>query len=121
MLANVIGDNIEVGGRGRGEIRTNLDVYFNTPFFLQNYASEKVLTTYFVLGCLRNIFLKLLVSVFRGILWPNLDSVGDSKIIYDNNPICDVIELALHDVTADTTCQNGKCIDNCQNVLKIVY
>ena len=69
----------------------------------------------------KHISLKLLVSVFRGILWPNLDSVGDSKIIYDNNPICDVIELALHDVTADTTCQNGKCTDNCQNALKIVY
>ena len=66
--------------------------------------------------CLRqsekHIFQKLLVFVLRGILWPNLDSVGDSKIIYDNNPICDVIELALHDVTADTTCQNGKCTDN---------
>ena len=103
-------------------MRKNLVAYFNKPFFLQNYASEKVLTTYFVVECLRNIFfLKLLVSVFRGILWPNLDSVRDSEIIYDNNPICDVIELALHDVTADTTCQNGKCIDNCQNVLKIVY
>ena len=52
MLANVIGVNIEVGGRGRGEIRTNLDVYFNTPFFLQNYASEKVLPTYFVVASL---------------------------------------------------------------------
>ena len=67
------------------------------------------------------IFQKLLVSVFRGVVWPNLDSVGDSKIIYNNNPICDVITLALYDVTGDTTCQNGKCIDNCQNVLKIVY
>ena len=69
----------------------------------------------------KHIFLKLLVFVFKGILWPNLDSIGDSKIIYDNNLICDVITLALYDVTGDSTCQNGKCIDNCQNVLKIVY
>ena len=45
------------GVGGRREMRRNLVPYFNKPFFLQNYASEKVLTTYFVVGCLRNIFL----------------------------------------------------------------
>ena len=71
MLANVIGVNIEVGGRGRGEIRPNLDVYFNTPFFIQNYASEKVLPTYFVVGC-RSV---LQICEFQDLLALSLDQI----------------------------------------------
>lgn len=122
MLANIIGVNIEVGGRGAKGNEEEFGCVFQQTIFPSKLRIWKSFDNLFCRWVSeKHISLKLLVSVFRGILWPNLDSVGDSKIIYDNNPICDVIELALHDVTADTTCQNGKCTDNCQNALKIVY